>query len=90
MEKKVNWKEIGLWIVKDYDGYYLCNRKPYKNYHDMNDFVWGCEGDFIKIDNLENHDMNFLNNMNYADDPIKVIIVPYDTIFEKEDSDNEN
>lgn len=43
MEKRMNWKEKGMWVIRDFDGIlYICNRKPYKNYHDEFDFGWAC------------------------------------------------
>jgi len=85
MEKRVNSKEVGLWVVRDVDGLYLCNRKPYKDFHDEMDFVWGCEGDFIKIDNIDNYFQqkyskvsysSIFSSLKYEDEPVKVDILP--------------
>ena len=85
MEKRTNWKDVGLWVIRDVDGLYLCNRKPYKDYHDEGDFVWGCEGDFIKIDNLSNYFQqkgsklsytSIFSSLRYEDEPVKVNIIP--------------
>ena len=71
MEKCVNWKEQGMWVVRDTDGLYICNRKPYKNFHDEHDFVWSCEGDFIKLVS------NNFNDLKFDDEPVQVDIIHY-------------
>ena len=75
MEKKINSKEAGLWVVRDYDGLYLCTRKPYKNFYGEHEdaFTWSCEGDFMKIS--VSPYSNF-SDMTYSDEPKRVEIVP--------------
>lgn len=89
MEKRKNYKNEGLWVVKDHDGLYLCNHKPWKNFHDENDFVWSCEGDFIKINVPPSH---CLSDMDYSHDPVKVYITTEDEhykLMEVDDSETE-
>lgn len=70
MEKRMNWKECGMWVIRDFDGFlYICNRKPYKNYHDECDFVWGCEGDFIRLESK-----NF-SELKPQDEPVEVDVI---------------
>jgi len=70
MEKRMNWKEKGMWVIRDFDGFlYICNRKPYKNYHDEMDFGWSCEGDFIRLDSK-----NF-DDLKPQDDPVEVDVI---------------
>ena len=75
MEKRKNIKEEGMWVVRDHDGLYICNRKPFKNYHDEMDFVWSCEGDFIKL-KLDRMSYNYFSDVEYEDEPINVSIIP--------------
>jgi hypothetical protein len=72
MEKRMNLKERGMWVIRDFDGFlYICNRKPYKNYHDECDFVWGCEGDFIRLESK-----NF-SELKPQDEPVEVDVIDY-------------
>lgn len=83
----MNWKESGLWVIRDIDNIlYLCNRKPYKNFHDEGDFVWSCEGDFIKL--TDTRSFSDFKNLKYTDDPINVYLetrykVDNDTVIKK-------
>jgi hypothetical protein len=70
MEKRMNWKERGMWVIRDFDGLlYICNRKPYKNYHDEMDFVWSCEGDFMRLESKNFDDLKPEN------DPVQVDVI---------------
>jgi len=75
MEKRINSKEEGLWVVRDYDGLYLCTRKPYKNFYGEHEdaFTWSCEGDFMKINVSPYSDFS---DMTHSDEPKRVEIVP--------------
>ena len=64
-----------MWVVRDHYGLYICNRKPFKNYHDEMDFVWSCEGDFIKL-KLDRMSYNYFSDVEYEDEPINVSIIP--------------
>ena len=69
----MNWKENGLWVIRDFDNIlYLCNRKPYKNFHDEGDFVWSCEGDFIKL--TDPRSFCHFENLKYTDNPVEVFL----------------
>lgn len=86
MERRMNRIENCLWVIRDFDNtLYLCNRKPYKNYHDECDFVWSCEGDFFKL--TDSHSFRHFENLKYTDEPVKVYLdEPYkviDTIDKK-------
>ena len=87
MEKGMNWKENGLWVIRDFDNIlYLCNRKPYKNFHDEGDFVWGCEGDFIKL--TDPRSFRHFENLKYTDNPVEVFLEDPYQIKEIEKPDN--
>lgn len=73
MEKRMNCTENGLWVIRDFDDIlYLCNRKPYKNYHDECDFIWSCEGDFIKL--TDSRSFRYFENLKYTDEPVNVYL----------------
>lgn len=87
MEKRMNWKESGLWVIRDIDDtLYICNRKPYKNFHDECDFVWSCEGDFIKL--IDSHSFRDFKNLKYTDDPVQVYLEDHYQIKKIEKTDN--
>lgn len=75
MEKRANYKETGLWIIKDHDGLYLCTKKPFKNYYGEHEdaFTWCCEGDFMKVDVSR---YGLFSDMKYSSDPQRIEIVP--------------
>ena len=87
MEKRMNWKESGLWVIRDIDDIlYLCNRKPYKNFHNEGDFVWSREGDFIKL--TDSRSLRDFKNLKYTDDPVQAFLDDPYQIKEVEKPDN--
>lgn len=87
MEKRMNWKETGLWVIRDFDDVlYLCNRKPFKNYHDEADFVWSCEGDFIKL--TDSRSFRHFSELKYTDDPVEVYLEDPYQVDESTKTDN--